>query len=69
MKTESMWETKHSAQASAQGWDIFECDGAVQLQADDEAGVFCSDEDALAFVVSQAAKGDELARLALEQIR
>jgi hypothetical protein len=51
--------------AALEGWDLFEADDArLEIQRDDAAGLFASDEDAIAFVRHQAQKGSTLHAIA-----
>lgn len=52
--------TNQVAQAESEGWVLFECDGEIQLQKDDEPNIFASDEDAYNFVKEKAANGSPL---------
>ena len=67
-----LWTPELSGQADKQGWNLFECSGSVggdlQLQRDDEMGVFESDEQAWKFVVTQAENKDILAITALSEL-
>jgi hypothetical protein len=47
------------------GWDLFDTDGTVSLQKDDDSGRFKDDIEVMNYVVEQAAKGDKLCLLAL----
>jgi hypothetical protein len=50
---EPEWTTEDSAQAIAEGWDIFKCSGHSdwQLQRLDEASPFGNDDEAWEFVL------------------
>lgn len=63
---EERWPTECSKAASQEGWDLFECGGAlVQIQRDDDLSTHPDDASALAHVVERAAAGSELHRRAL----
>lgn len=64
---------RESEQACAEGWGLFEVfgsarrpDGSLEIEKDDEADIFESDEAAVAFVRAQAEKGSALHRYALK---
>lgn len=75
--TESDFDNK---QALSEGWDLFDCDGRIQLQRIDcpsdhehlgldyDAPKFASDADALIFVALQANVGSTYHRDAIERI-
>lgn len=47
------WTEKHSIEARKQGWDLFSIDGnpsRLQIQKDDESGIFKTDSEAIDFV-------------------
>jgi hypothetical protein len=56
------WCKRFGAQADAEGWGIF---NFCEIQRDDEAGTFASDDDAIAFVRKRAKKGSECHSIAL----
>jgi len=71
---EPAWTTEDAAQASKQGWNLFDVGGgAFQLQKEDEpeagAPVYDSDTDAMLHVSRQAAACDELAIRALRFLK
>ncbi len=66
------WTTEDDKQSLAQGWGLFTVygsmyidDGTVQIQKYDEVETFSCDQDAVAFVQSQAEKGNTIAVHAL----
>jgi len=67
------WDGRASAAAARQGWNLFEVSASgpcpVELQRDDEAGVFAHDAEAHAHVMARAAAGDWVARQALAYLR
>lgn len=67
----TQWTGEDSVAASEQGWDIFESSGDVvelQLQRNDEMGIFASDDEAALFVKTRAAEGDPLAQKAIAHL-
>ena len=46
----SVWTESDTAAAFDEGWNLFDNDVVQEIQRDDEAGVFSSDEDAIGFV-------------------
>ncbi len=70
--SKTKWTGADSAAASKQGWDLFQSEGGkveeLQLQCDDEAGIFKTDDEAAAFVKTQAEAGDELAIKAIQRL-
>ena len=58
-----------NTQAATEGWCISECHGSdngpYQLQRDDEAEVFASDDEAWLFVFRKVAEGSEYHRQAI----
>jgi hypothetical protein len=51
------------------GWDIFETEHGLEIQRDDESGVFVSDGDAIEHVLFTACRGlSEEARDAVREI-
>jgi hypothetical protein len=56
------WTIAYTEQALREGWMLFNDD---EIQRDDEAGLFVSDEDALNHVARCAGAGSELHQLAL----
>ena len=55
--------------AALDGWGLFDVDGKLELQRDDEANVFADDAAALAHVEEQAAAGSTLHALALALVK
>lgn len=67
--TEAEWTIEHGEEAESQGWNIFESDErGLEIQRDDEAGIFDTDEDAVKYVERQAARGNECAASALRLV-
>ena len=62
------WTKDMDKAAWAHGWGIFDLDhrGKLVIQRLDSMGMFDSDEEALAYVKEQAAKGGKLCQVALE---
>lgn len=58
----------NEAQAVSEGWALFDVDGRLQLQKDDEQAKFESDADAIIFVALKAHAGSAYHRAALEWI-
>lgn len=52
--------TSQAEQAQNEGWALFECEGEIKLQKDDESNVLATDEAAHAFVRKSANKGSFL---------
>ncbi|HEP6430584.1 TPA: hypothetical protein VDB83_004907 [Burkholderia cenocepacia] len=61
------WTSEDCAIADKQGWNLFDVDGSgyLEIQRDDEAQVFESDDDALAYVREQAQGGCPVALKAM----
>lgn len=53
------WTREESAFAMAEGWDVFEAE-RIEIQRDDEAMRFPSDEAACAYVAQRAEEGSQL---------
>lgn len=51
--------------AEREGWALFECDGTLEIQRDDEMAVFVDDDAALAHVQRLADAGSALHSAAL----
>ena len=51
------WTNKDQEQAMQEGWAIFNHPKHAEIQKDDEAAVFASDEDAVSFIVERALAG------------
>ncbi len=61
---------KDAAAALREGWFLSNDEaGRIELQRDDEAGKFSSDEDAFAAVYTKASKGSKMHVRAIEQYR
>ena len=64
------WTLEQSKAADEEGWNLFDCSGpadaAIQMQADDEAGLFKCDQDVWRHVVGKAGEESELHRAALD---
>lgn len=52
--------TSQTEQAKYEGWTLFECEGEIQLQKDDESSVFTTDKEAHAFMRESANNGSFL---------
>jgi hypothetical protein len=48
-----------------EGWDLFECQGVMEIERDDELTMFVDDDAALGHVLERAAAGDSTAIKAL----
>ena len=67
--TEQEWNIEHSEEAASQGWGLFDSDSrGLEIERDDDAGIFDSDEDALKYVERQAARGNACAVEALRLV-
>lgn len=53
------WTREESAFAMAEGWDVFKAE-RIEIQRDDEAMRFPSDEAACAYVAQRAEEGSQL---------
>lgn len=63
------WTSADCQTAAKQGWNLFNLDDSLErgeIQADDEAGRFATDDDAIEFVRQQATAGDVVAAKALK---
>jgi hypothetical protein len=68
---EYQWTTEDCAAADAQGWNLFESHGdmvELQIQRDDEGGVFADDEAAAKHVQVMADVGDPVAIRAIQAL-
>jgi hypothetical protein len=66
--THAGWIRKHGAHAVKQGWAVFEVGGAFEIQRDDAAGIFETDEAAVDFVGAAALRGEPAALAALRLV-
>jgi hypothetical protein len=56
--TEGQWASVHGAEAESQGWGLFASDTrGLEIEADDSAGIFDGDDQALLYVQRQAKRG------------
>jgi hypothetical protein len=63
------WTRRYGRAALAQGWAVFEVNGGgVEIERDDEAGIFADDEAAVDFVGAAALRGDKGALAALRLV-
>lgn len=60
MSNKRKWTRAQSAEALQQGWDVFDVDGALQIQRDDESAVFQDDAQAISWVALCANAGKPL---------
>jgi hypothetical protein len=66
--TEKLWTEGHALKAQNQGWNLFNADGELQLQREDEMGIFETDHEAWEFVYAQSIQKDNTAIIALARI-
>lgn len=52
---------------SSEGWDLFEVEGKLEIQRDDEMEIFASDDDAIAHVTRMAQAGSQIHQEALSR--
>lgn len=64
--TPAEWSRADSEAALAEGWDVWDADGVLEIQRDDDAEVFDSDAGAIAHVQRRAAEGSDLHARALK---
>lgn len=62
---EDLWYTYDSREATLDGWDLFEVDGLMEIERDDDKSTFVDDLTAINHVVERALAGDRLALKAL----
>lgn len=61
-----VWTPSDSIRANDEGWNLFESDErGLEIERDDEAGIFDSDERAVWHVMNWAAEGSQLHQKAL----
>lgn len=64
------WQMEHGDRALADGWGLFEVShpghDAIEIERDDERGVFADDDEAGAFVIVSAWLGDPTAKAAVD---
>jgi hypothetical protein len=65
---EVLWTSEYSRVADPQGWNLFESASELQIQRDDEAGLFADDEAAAKHVQAMADVGDPLAIRAIQAL-
>lgn len=51
------WGDKERLAASEEGWNLFDANGRLEVERDDEKGLFADDEEAKAHVLSMAERG------------
>ncbi len=65
MKPFELWTNDDSLNAQKQGWDLFETEGVLMIQRDDEVATLPGDSEAFSYVVRRASIGDPWALKAL----
>ncbi|VWC58996.1 MULTISPECIES: hypothetical protein [Burkholderia cepacia complex] len=68
MAWRTIWTAPYISAATAQGWNLFDSSAGVQIECDDEAGVFGDDESAADHVKAMASGGDPVAIRAFQAL-